>query len=125
MTLVSIAWKSLKQRGISSALTGLSVALGVMLMVGGSLSELGQPERAQAMFEHAVAVRERVYGKADRRSAYALSSFGNALAMRGDLKGAIDAHARALQIAEADVGTTHPNVGVLHANLGDDYLYGL
>ncbi len=33
MTLVSIAWKSLKQRGISSALTGLSVALGVMLMV--------------------------------------------------------------------------------------------
>jgi putative ABC transport system permease protein len=33
MTLAGIAWKSLKQRSLSSALTALSVALGVMLMV--------------------------------------------------------------------------------------------
>lgn len=101
------------------------LATEVMLMVGGSLSELGQPERAQALFEEAVRIRERVYGKADRRSAFALSSLGNALAMRGQLEGAIDAHARALATAEADLGATHPNIGVLRTNLGDDYLYGL
>ena len=34
MNLVTIAWKSIRQRGLASSLTGLSVALGVMLMVG-------------------------------------------------------------------------------------------
>ncbi len=33
MNLFKIAWKSIKQRGLSSSLTSLSVALGVMLMV--------------------------------------------------------------------------------------------
>ncbi len=34
MNLLTIAWKSVKQRWLASALTALSVALGVMLMVG-------------------------------------------------------------------------------------------
>ena len=34
MNLASIAWKSIRQRGLASSLTALSVALGVMLMVG-------------------------------------------------------------------------------------------
>ena len=33
MNLVSIAWKSVRQRGLASSLTALSIALGVMLMV--------------------------------------------------------------------------------------------
>ena len=33
MSLLSIAWKSIRQRGLASLLTALSVALGVMLMV--------------------------------------------------------------------------------------------
>lgn len=33
MNLMSIAWKSLKQRRLASSLTGLNIALGVMLMV--------------------------------------------------------------------------------------------
>ncbi len=33
MSLISIAWKSIRQRGLASALTALSVALGVMMMV--------------------------------------------------------------------------------------------
>ncbi len=33
MSLVAIAWKSIRQRGLASCLTALSVALGVMLMV--------------------------------------------------------------------------------------------
>ena len=33
MNLISIAWKSLKQRRLSSLLTALSIGLGVMLMV--------------------------------------------------------------------------------------------
>lgn len=33
MNLLTIAWKSIRQRALASALTGLSVALGVMLMV--------------------------------------------------------------------------------------------
>ncbi len=33
MNLVAIAWKSIRQRGLASCLTALSVALGVMLMV--------------------------------------------------------------------------------------------
>ena len=33
MSLLSIAWKSIRQRGLASALTALSVGLGVMLMV--------------------------------------------------------------------------------------------
>ena len=33
MSPLAIAWKSIRQRGLASALTGLSVALGVMLMV--------------------------------------------------------------------------------------------
>jgi putative ABC transport system permease protein len=33
MNLVTIAWKSVRQRALASSLTGLSVALGVMLMV--------------------------------------------------------------------------------------------
>ena len=34
MSLFSIAWKRIRQRLLSSSLTALSVALGVMLMVG-------------------------------------------------------------------------------------------
>jgi putative ABC transport system permease protein len=34
MNLLTIAWKSIRQRALASSLTGLSVALGVMLMVG-------------------------------------------------------------------------------------------
>ena len=33
MNLLAIAWKSVKQRSLASALTGLSIALGVMMMV--------------------------------------------------------------------------------------------
>ncbi len=33
MSLFAIAWKSIRQRGLASALTALSVGLGVMLMV--------------------------------------------------------------------------------------------
>ena len=33
MNLISIAWKSLKQRRLASCLTAFSIALGVMLMV--------------------------------------------------------------------------------------------
>ena len=33
MSLLAIAWKSIRERGLASALTALSVALGVMLMV--------------------------------------------------------------------------------------------
>ena len=36
MNLISIAWKSLKQRRLASCLTALSIALGVMLMVLGA-----------------------------------------------------------------------------------------
>ena len=97
----------------------------VMLMVGGSLTQLGKMERARQLFSDAVAMRVRVYGVADRRSAFALSSLGNALAMAGDLDGGKDAHRRALDAAIAALGPDHPNVATLHNNLGDDYLYGL
>ena len=33
MNLLAIAWKSVKQRSLAAALTGLSIALGVMMMV--------------------------------------------------------------------------------------------
>jgi putative ABC transport system permease protein len=33
VNLVTIAWKSIRQRGLASSLTAVSVALGVMLMV--------------------------------------------------------------------------------------------
>ncbi len=97
----------------------------VMLMVGGSLTQLGKMERARQLFSEAVAMRVKVYGEADRRSAFALSSLGNALAMAGDLDGGKDAHRRALEAAVAALGPEHPNVATLHNNLGDDYLYGL
>lgn len=97
----------------------------VMLMVGGSLTQLGKMDRARQLFSEAVAMRVKVYGEADRRSAFALSSLGNALAMAGELDGGKDAHRRALEAAIAALGPEHPNVATLHNNLGDDYLYGL
>ena len=36
MNLLTIAWKSVRQRRLASSLTALSIALGVMLMVSGS-----------------------------------------------------------------------------------------
>ncbi|NMO21391.1 serine/threonine protein kinase [Pyxidicoccus fallax] len=95
------------------------------LFLGGSLSQLGRPKEAQALFENAVRMRIQAYGERDYRTSFALSSLGNALAMQGDLAGGTDAHRRALVAAQAALGTSHPNIGVLHGNLASDYLYGL
>lgn len=96
-----------------------------LLFLGGSLSQLGRAKEAQPLFEEAVRMRIKVYGERDRRTSFALSSLGNALAMQGDLAGGIEAHRKALVAAEASLGTLHPNLGTLHGNLGSDYLYGL
>lgn len=97
----------------------------MLLFLGGALSQLGKAKEAQPLFEEAVRVRSKVYGERDRRTSFALSSLGNALAMQGDLAGGIDAHRKALVAAQASLGTSHPNIGTLHGNLGSDYLYGL
>ncbi|RYZ41555.1 MAG: serine/threonine-protein kinase [Myxococcaceae bacterium] len=95
------------------------------LMLGGALSQYGKAQEAQPLFEEAVRLRLGAYGENDRRTAFALSSLGNALAMQGDLVGGIDAHRKAVVAAEAALGMQHPNIGTLHGNLGSDYLYGL
>lgn len=97
----------------------------VMLMCGGSASELGQFAHAEALFKEAVALRRQNYGPEDQRTAIALSAVGNALAMRGELDGGIAAHTEGLTMAIAALGAAHPTVGILRANVGDDYLYGL
>jgi len=97
----------------------------IMLFLGGALGQLGKNEDAQALFEQAVALRRKVYGHRDRRVANALSSLGNAHAMKGDLELGIAAHREAVEIAEAALGGSHPSVGVMHGNLGSDYEYGL
>lgn len=97
----------------------------ILLMLGGSLSQLGRAEKAQPMFEEAVALRRKLYGEKDRRLAFALSSLGNAYSMSGDLARGTVAHRQAMEAGEAALGASHPNVGILHNNLGDDYLYGL
>ncbi len=97
----------------------------VLLMVGGSLTQLGRAAEAEPLFEAAAQRRLKLYGEKDRRTAFALSSLGNGLSMKGDLAGGIEAHRRAVEAAEYGLGKPHPNVGILHNNLGDDYLYGL
>ena len=97
----------------------------VMLFVGGALGQLGKNAEAEALFERAVTMRRKTYGAKDRRLANALSSLGNAYAMKGNLEPGIAAHKEAADIAEAALGSTHPSVGVMHGNLGSDYTYGL
>ncbi len=97
----------------------------ILLMLGGSLSQLDRVREAQPMFEEAVRLRRQLYGDKDRRLAFALSALGNAHSMQGNLEAGTVAHRQALEIAEAALGSTHPNVGILHNNLADDYLYGL
>jgi eukaryotic-like serine/threonine-protein kinase len=97
----------------------------IMLIVGGSLSQLGKTSEAQAMFAQAVELRRGSFGDKDGRLASALSSLGNAYAMQGDLARGIPAHRQAVEMAEAAMGGTHPTVGVMHENLGCDFLYGL
>ena len=97
----------------------------LLLFLGGSLCQLGKAGEAQPLFEEAVRLRTQVYGEKDRRTSFALSSLGNALAMQGDLEGGIEAHRKALVAAQASLGANHPSLGTLHGNLGSDYLYGL
>jgi eukaryotic-like serine/threonine-protein kinase len=97
----------------------------LLLLVGGSLSQLGKTTEAQPLFEEAVQLRRRHYGDKDARLASALSALGNAYAMQGNLDAGIPAHRQAVEMAEAALGTSHPTVGVLHENLGCDFLYGL
>lgn len=96
-----------------------------MLMVGGSLSSLDQVAMAKELFEQAVALRRKTWGPTDRRTAFAESALGNALAMQGDLKAAREAHANSITAAEAALGPWHPSMATLRGNLGDDFLYGL
>jgi tetratricopeptide (TPR) repeat protein len=96
-----------------------------LLFLGGALSQLGKAKEAQPLFEEAVRLRVKMYGERDSRTSFALSSLGNALAMQGDLAGGIEAHRKAVIAGEAALGTSHPNIGTLHGNLGSDYLYGL
>jgi tetratricopeptide (TPR) repeat protein len=96
-----------------------------MQFVGGALCELGRAGEAQPLFEEAVRLRRQMYGDRDRSLALALSSLGNGYAMQGNLAAGIAAHQQAVATAEAALGPGHPNVGVLHGNVGSDYLYGL
>jgi len=97
----------------------------MMMFFGGSLSQLGKAKEAEALFERAVTMRRKIYGDRDHRTANALSSLGNAYAMKGDLVPGIAAHKEAAEITEASLGNTHPNAGTTHGNLGSDYTYGL
>jgi tetratricopeptide (TPR) repeat protein len=97
----------------------------IMLFLGGALGQLGKPAEARAQLERAVTLRRETYGDRDRRLAAALSSLGNAYAMKGDLDLGIAAHREAAEIAEAALGAGHPSVGVMIGNLGSDYTYGL
>ena len=97
----------------------------MLLFVGGSLAALDRVKEAQPLFEEAVRTRVKVYGEDNYRTSFALSTLGNVLAMQGDIKGGIDAHRRALDAGVKALGTQHPSVGVLHLNLGVDYLDNL
>ena len=97
----------------------------VMVTIGSSMSEKGRPAEAKAMLEDAVKLRAQAYGETDRRTSMALSALANAMAMGGDLDAAAAAHRRALAAAQAAFGAAHPEVGIVHMNLGDDYLYAL
>jgi len=97
----------------------------VLMNVGGALEQLGKIKEAQPLFEQAVAIRRELYGARDHRLAFALSALGNAYAMQGNLDAGIAAHREAVAIGEADLGTAHPNVGVMHGNLASDYTYAL
>ncbi|MDI1476892.1 serine/threonine-protein kinase [Polyangium sp. y55x31] len=95
----------------------------IMLFLGGAYGQLGKNAEAEAQFERAVKMRRAAFGDHDRRVAAALSSLGNALAMKGDLDRGITAHREAAEIAEAALGAAHPNVGIMIGNLGSDYTY--
>lgn len=92
---------------------------------GSSLSDKGRYAEAKVLLEDAVRRRELAYGPKDRRTSAMLSVLANTMAMSGDLKGAIDAHRRALEGAEAGFGLAHPETAIIRQNLGDDFLYGL
>jgi eukaryotic-like serine/threonine-protein kinase len=96
----------------------------LLLLLGGALNQLGKASEAQPLFEQAVQLR-RLYGDKDGRLASALSALGNAYAMQGNLDAGIAAHRQAVETAEAALGASHPTIGTLHGNLGDDFLYGL
>jgi tetratricopeptide (TPR) repeat protein len=111
--------------GAAERVSDLWLESELQLMVGGSLSQRGRISEAQPLFEEAVRVRRQLYGDRDRRVANALSALGNAYAMQGNLDAGIAAHRQAVDTAVAAVGAAHPNVGICHRNLGNDYLYGL
>jgi tetratricopeptide (TPR) repeat protein len=111
--------------GATERIGDLGLETEVMLNLGGALSQLGRTREAQGLFETAVQLRRKIYGQRDRRLAFALGSLGNAYSMQGNLDAGIAAHREALASVEAALGSTHPNTGVSHGNLGDDYIYAL
>lgn len=111
--------------GAAESLGDVYLETELMIVAATSLAQLGKPAEALPMFEHAVELRRGAYGDRSSRTAEVLTALGNAYAMKGDLDAGTRAHALAIEIAEATLGASHPDVGTMHGNLGDDYLYGL
>ena len=111
--------------GSAERINDLGLQSEILMQVGGALEQLGKMKDARARFEQAVALRRKIYGDGDPRTAAALGGLGNAYAMQGDLDDGIRAHREALVTSTAALGATHPNVGIAHGNLGNDYIYAL
>jgi tetratricopeptide (TPR) repeat protein len=111
--------------GAADRLGDLYLKTELLIPISAALSQLGRTREAQPQLETAVALRRKLYGTSNARLAAVVTTLGNAYAMQGQLESGIAAHRQALEIGEAALGPTHPDVGTYHANLGDDYLYGL
>jgi tetratricopeptide (TPR) repeat protein len=103
----------------------VKLATDTKLNIAGALGQLGKPGEARPLFEEVVAQRRAAYGEHDYRLGTALSALGNAYSMQGELAKGIAAHQAAVATVEAALGPNHPTTGVMHGNLGDDYLYAL
>ncbi len=78
----------------------------------------GEYGAARALYEEALALRERALGGADPEVAHALCGLGRVLARQAAYEQARRLHQRAVEILEAAHGPDHPDVGRALADLG-------
>jgi tetratricopeptide (TPR) repeat protein len=90
----------------------------LLTMVARYLWGRAEHNRAKALHERALAIREASLGREHPDVAESLSGLGVVLRWSGELSEARRAHERALAIREASLGPDHPSVGESFNNLG-------
>ena len=85
---------------------------------GAALRHAGDLRAARPLYEHALAIRERVLGAEHPDTAQSLNNLASLLWVQRELAAARPLHERALVIRERVLGPDHPDTALSYNNLG-------